>query len=712
MKRIIQFLTIAAIMINICLAGTISKVEIKEIDGMVKITINTSAPYKAFYQEKNLRVVLRNTDINLSSTEAELMPGGPVSKVAVNKENENAVLDINLSYGPIVYKVYTIVGLTVVEIKEKDLPEPVGPKTAYSEAKGSIRNYIVLSAPEETKPSEKATEKVVEKQVPQKQTEEKQADKKTKDQVEVKKVEVKKEKTIADILKEMKKRKKEQAKQKEEKKVEQKVQKEHEKPAYTPRRTITLDLVDATLVDTVRLITENLGWNVIFAPEVIKYQEKLTMKLVNVDPEKTLKMILLSNGFDYRIVNDIAYVATPDKLEKFQQDIKAAGPTKSQVINLENASAKEIEPIIKSNFPEANVQVVEKTNSLLVKAPVQTIVEIKNLISQLDVPPPPPPPVTPPVTEVIRLNYAQAQNVVEMMGNLVPKESIAIDQRMNSLIITATPDIIETVKSFVKAVDVPLPQVALRMHFLSLTEEASRQLGVDWGNQANNISIKEVNESLSGTKGNNVDTPYWGVNWFTRNSLTFQATLNYLIQTNKGKVLSAPYVMTQNRQQAEIQIGQQIPVLYTDYRTGQIQAQYINVGIILRVTPDISPDGYVTLNLSPEVSELGAQIQGTQYFIISTNRVQNTVRIKQGDTVLIGGLFRNISNDSIKKVPLLSDIPVIGEIFKARSKRNEKAELIIAITPIVLMDLPKLNETMQYEKMDKKGIKVEGATKF
>lgn len=673
MKKILQLLIVAVILINISLAATVSKVEIKEVDSTVKITLNTVASYKSFLKDDKIRVLLKDTQVNLSQTEATLMPGGPVSKVSLSQEGKDAYVDINLAYSSVNYKIYTVNGLTVVEVKEKTLPEPVGPKTVYSEQKG-VRNYIVLSAPtEQNQQTQQESQQVKQQEKQEVKTVEVKQIQTTKTQSNVKKTTSTKT-TAAKNL--------------------------NVKPV---KRTITLDLVDATLVDTVRLITENLGWNVIFAPEVIKYQEKLTMKLVNVDPEQALKMILLANGFDYKIVNGIAYVAAPDKLEKFQQDVKVAGPMKTQVINLENASAKEVEPVIKANFPEASVQVVEKTNSLLVKAPVQTIVEIKNLVGQLDVPPPPPPPVTPPVTEVIRLNYAQAQDVIQMMGNLVPKEAIAIDQRMNSLIVTATPDVVDTVKSFVKAVDVPQPQVALRLHFLSIDQTASKNLGVDWGSYSNSITFNEQ-------PGGNV--PNMGVNWFTRSSLSFQATLNYLIETKKGRVLSAPYVMTQNKQQAEIQVGQQIPILYTDYRTGQIQAQYVNVGIILRVTPEISPDGYVTLNLQPEVSELGAQIPGTQYFIINTNRIQNTVRIKQGDTVLIGGLLRNTNSDSIKRVPLLSDIPIIGEIFKARAKSNAQIELVVAITPVVLTDLPKLNDTMQYQKMEQKGIQVKDATKF
>ncbi|MGC8734017.1 MAG: type II secretion system protein GspD, partial [bacterium] len=144
----------------------------------------------------------------------------------------------------------------------------------------------------------------------------------------------------------------------------------------------------------------------------------------------------------------------------------------------------------------------------------------------------------------------------------------------------------------------------------------------------------------------------------------------------------------------------------------QVQANYINVGIILNVTPEISPDGYVTINLNPQISELGQQIPGTQYYIINTRNAQATVRVKEKETVLIGGLFRELNTDSVKKVPLLSDIPIIGEIFKSRSKIKQRQEMIIAITPVVMMDLPKIEESIQYKEFKEKGVNIKDPNKF
>lgn len=684
MKKIVQYIILAVIIFNIALAGTISKVEIKEIDSTVKISVNTLGASKPVLSGNVLTVKFKDSNINLSQTEANLMPGGPVSKVEVSEEGKDSLLKVYLNYDAVNFKVFESSGFTVIEIKEKNPPEPVGPKTVYSE-KQNLRNYIVLSAAEE-------------KEVSVKKEESKKEEMKEEPTVEVKapKVNTTKSKssTESTTVKTMPTKKSVTS-----------------SSSVSSKKTVTLDLVDATLVDTVRLIADTLGWNVLFSPEVQKYQEKITTKLVNVEAEQALKMILLSNGFDYKIVNGIAYVAPKDKLAQFQQDVKVSGPMKTQVINLENASAKEIEPVIKSSYPEATVQVVEKTNSLLVKAPVDTIREIKNLVGQLDVPPPPPPPVTPPTTEVIRLNYANAQEVVSMMGGLVPKEAIAIDQRMNSLIVTATPDIIDTVKSFIKAVDVPMPQVAMRLHVLAASEGASKTLGVNW-NQSAGVTLQEGKKDPTGAIQTG-PSDYLGIQLFTRSMLNFQATLNYLINQGQVKILAAPYIMTQNKQQANIQIGEQFPLIYTDYRTGQPQANYINVGIILNVTPEISPDGYVTMNLQPQVSEVGEIITGTQFPRIITRNAQTTVRVKQGDTVLIGGLFREREANSFNKIPLLGDIPIIGEFFRVKSKQKEIIELIIAITPVVMMDLPKIEESVQYKRFDNnRNMKVNEPTKF
>jgi type II secretory pathway component GspD/PulD (secretin) len=686
MKKLIQYIMAAIIIFNIALAGTISKVEIKEIDSTVKISVNTLGALKPVLSGNLLTIRFKDSNIDLSQTEANLMPGGPVAKVEVTEDGKDSLLKVYLNYDAINFKVFEGSGFTVIEIKEKNPPEPVGPKTVYSE-KQNLRNYIVLSSSKgQTYAKEEATKK-----------EESKKEEKEESKVEVKAPKVTSSKATSS------------------KTVSKTTVASKSMPAknvsISSKKTITLDLVDATLVDTVRLIADTLGWNVLFSPEVQKYQEKITTKLVNVDAEQALKMILLSNGFDYKIVNGIAYVAPKDKLAQFQQDVKVSGPMKTQVINLENASAREVEPVIKSSYPEATVQVVEKTNSLLIKAPVETIREIKNLVGQLDVPPPPPPPVTPPTTEVIRLNYAQAQEVISMMGGLVPREAIAIDQRMNSLIVTATSDIIDTVKSFVKAVDVPMPQVALRLHVLAASEGASKTLGVNW-NQTVGVTLQEGKKDQTGAIQTG-PSDYLGIQLFTRTMLQFQATLNYLVNQGFVRILAAPYIMTQNRQQANIQIGEQFPLIYTDYRTGQPQANYINVGIILNVTPEISPDGYVTMNLQPQVSEVGEIITGTQFPRIITRNAQTTVRVKQGDTVLIGGLFREREANSFNKIPLLGDIPIIGEFFRVKSKQKEIIELIIAITPVVMMDLPKIEESVQYKRFDNnKNMKVNDPTKF
>jgi len=253
MKKLIQYIIAAIIIFNIALAGTISKVEIKEIDGTVKISVNTLGASKPVLSGNLLTIRFKDSNIDLSQTEANLMPGGPVAKVEITEDGKDSLLKVYLNYDAINFKVFESSGFTVIEIKEKNLPEPVGPKTVYSE-KQNLRNYIVLSSSKEQTYAKKETT--------EKEESKKEVNKESK--VEVKAPKVTSSKTVSKttvVSKSM----------------------PTKTVSVSSKKTITLDLVDATLVDTVRLIADNLGWNVLFSPEVQKYQEKITTKLVNVE---------------------------------------------------------------------------------------------------------------------------------------------------------------------------------------------------------------------------------------------------------------------------------------------------------------------------------------------------------------------------------------------------------------------------------------------
>ena len=182
----------------------------------------------------------------------------------------------------------------------------------------------------------------------------------------------------------------------------------------------------------------------------------------------------------------------------------------------------------------------------------------------------------------------------------------------------------------------------------------------------------------------------------TLNFQQFQAVLELLKTRTDTNILSNPKIVTLDNRPATIVVGTQYPIpsFGANTETGQLQTTgitYHNIGINFEVTPHVNKAGYITLELSPEVSELaGTQsFQGIDVPLIGTEKVTTNVMVKDGDTLVIAGLLTDKLTDVKKKVPFFGDIPIVGLVFRKSSKTIVKADLIIFITPhIITPDIP------------------------
>ena len=467
------------------------------------------------------------------------------------------------------------------------------------------------------------------------------------------------------------------------KKAEAKMSEENNASPANPLVNVSVDNGD--IIGIIKGFARDTNSNIIIDNAV---KGTVTIKLVNVPLDQALSLILTSQGFGYRrLSGNVLVVAPVDKLDKYEAARVAGGPVKTQVIPLENARASDLLNTIKLSVPDVKIEVDSRLNALVVKAPLDTIKEVKNLVSQLDVPSVAPTTI-PQSTEVIQLNYAQAKDIPNLMKGLIPANAMIVDDRLNSLIVTGTPGVVDTIRNFLNAVDVPLPQVMLEMNVVSITEGGQKTLGllhpasVDF-----KFSEKGRDKTLTSVAAE--PSPFTitefirpGFHTFTRSAISLTTTLNMLIKNTEAKILANPKIATMNNLDATILVGERIPLVYYDPRAGLYQAQYIDTGIKLDVKPTISPDGYVTMKLSPQVSEPGEFIQN--FPRISTRSAQTTVRVKSGETVVIGGLIRENSSKAVTKFPVLGDIPILGELFKNRTKTNDKTDLIITVTPRIL----------------------------
>jgi len=301
----------------------------------------------------------------------------------------------------------------------------------------------------------------------------------------------------------------------------------------------------------------------------------------------------------------------------------------------------------------------------------------------------------------------------------------------NQLLIMATPGEWDSILAAIHRLDISPLQVQIEAKILEVTLSGDLEFGVQWwlaGLINTNTSANAASTGYqygSGFQGNAADrhrsslggtgvSPNGGEGLFySFLNKNFQVALNTLQTTGQTKVLSAPSLVVMNNQQAQITVGTQVPIISTSIvgigvgttdtsglatNTGIGQASYISTGVTLSITPRVNPGGLVYMDVSQEDSIPGAAAANANP-PISQRNLQTEVAVQSGDTVLLGGMIQDQTTDSKSGVPLLSSIPLIGSLFGNTSKTHNRTELIVLITPRVIVNSDDARDmTQEYEK--------------
>lgn len=449
-----------------------------------------------------------------------------------------------------------------------------------------------------------------------------------------------------------------------------------------PAQLVSCDLKNADLSDVLKLFSDQTGENIILGPN-IQGTSSVTIRLEKVPLEKALNLVLRINDLDYRRIGNVIVIDSPEHLATIfpapQPPEQMAEEVTTQVINLEYADAQSVATSINSAFPNT-ASADNRIQAIIVKGTPEQIREIRGLVANLDVPgpppPPPPPAPAPPVTQVFKVKYAKASEVQTQLGGLVPPGSVIVDTRLNSLIVTGSEATLTTVKDFLASVDVAQPQVSLELKVLEVSQSASKELGINWSASVNSTWTEVAQGGKSFTGGD------IGLQTFTRTPFQLNSTINFLLSSGKSKLLANPRITTMDGLAANIHLGDRIPLVYYDPRAGLYQATYIDVGVVLNVTPVVNGDGYITTQITPEVSSVTNFIQNFPQ--VTTRTASTTVRVKDGDTIIIGGLLSDNERVSLQKIPILGDIPIIGALFRNKKTTVDSTEVVFMVTPRVL----------------------------
>ncbi|MEO6325085.1 MAG: type IV pilus secretin PilQ [Thermoanaerobaculia bacterium] len=392
---------------------------------------------------------------------------------------------------------------------------------------------------------------------------------------------------------------------------------------------ITLNLKDADIKDTLQKFSELTGLNIVLDPDV---RGTVTVSLTDIPWDQALELILKINNLGYVLEGSVMRISSTSKLS--QEETNRVALIKAQ---------------------EAN-------------RPVKTVIQ--------------------------KLSYSKADDTAITARKIMSvRGDIFIDERSNTLIIKELPDYLPTVLDLIRNLDVPTPQVMIEARVVEATRAFLKQLGVDWGVNARADASHGNTTGLvfpnSADLGGAVSLP--SGNQLLKLSLanvldTVRLDFALSAAESRGllKIVSTPKVQTQTNQLASIQSGFQIPVQTTVNNTTSVL--YIDATLRLDVTPQITAEGTIIMDVKVQKREPAVALNiaiGNNIPLI-TRDAKTRLMVRDGGTAVIGGIFKFTTNDQRSMVPGLWKIPLLGNLFRNRTEREDTDELMIFITPRIM----------------------------
>ncbi len=274
------------------------------------------------------------------------------------------------------------------------------------------------------------------------------------------------------------------------------------------------------------------------------------------------------------------------------------------------------------------------------------------------------------------------------------------DTDTNSLLILTSTKNYAKIKPILDELDKPVGQVLIKVLFAEITHNND----IDLGTEFSGWNLRGNSDDQNITLGTTFGQPLTGFS-ATVFDQDVEVAVHALQEVGKLNILSRPYILTSNNQEATITVGQQVPYATGEsLTTGQSQTttEYRDIGIILSVTPSINPDGLVNMTVRPEISsQTGETVQISENLslpVFSTRTSETKVAIRDGQTIVIGGLIQDQTTETVSKVPLLGDVPILGHLFRRTRIGTDKTELLIFLTPHVAPDALALTPISETER--------------
>jgi type II secretory pathway component HofQ len=289
--------------------------------------------------------------------------------------------------------------------------------------------------------------------------------------------------------------------------------------------------------------------------------------------------------------------------------------------------------------------------------------------------------ISPLKREIIRVKHAPATELKTSLENLLSSRGkITVVEHNNALIVYDTDENISQIRRMVQELDIETPQISISCKIIEVSTGAIQRIGVSWGafDRTRGVTADQFPQKTGFVSG-----AFERLTYGIISPEKFSAALEYLFTDNHGEIVAQPQITTLDNKEAKIFMGQQIPVKYLD-EAGNTVVKMINAGTQLIVTPHISGEGRILMALSPKKESYTLQSDGNP--IINEQSASTSVVVNNGETVVIAGLTSNETQKVDNGIPFLKDIPIIGYLFKKSDKTVDKKDLIIFVTPNIIID--------------------------
>jgi len=447
-----------------------------------------------------------------------------------------------------------------------------------------------------------------------------------------------------------------------------------------------LQLKNIDINDVLNMLSQKAGLNIIAGKGI---SGKVTIFLQDVKLKDALRIILDSNQLAYEVDDGIIRVMTAKEFE-LRNGYIFGGEMKTQISHLLYAKASDLMAVLTQvKSPNGKIISDEKSNLLILMDTEENLKLLEEIIGQVDVPV---------QTEVFPLSYSIATEIAEKVAELLTDNlgRLQVDERSNQLIVTDSRLKILEIGKMIEAFDRKERQVLIEAKIVQIVLSDQFKFGVDWERiveDHHDLTFKSDFGILSsGSKKGRVS-----IGTLAEDSYT--ALLEALETVGTTNILSNPSISSLNNQEARILVGSTEPYVTSTTTTPSSgptttaeTVNFIDVGVKLYVTPTIHPDDFITMKIKPEISSVTSTLttsNNNTIPIVDTSEAETTVMVKDGITIVIGGLIKEEKIRSENKVPLLGDVPLVGGLFRNSDDLTKKTEIVIFLTPkIITGDVP------------------------